>query len=501
VTLSLKYRPKRFEDLIGQEPIVQTLTLALDTKQLGHAYLFSGLRGSGKTSTARIFAKALLCQEGPTSNPCEECEDCRAANEGRHIDIVEMDAASNRKIDDIRELIEHTRYKPAQGRYKIFIIDEVHMLTKEAFNALLKTLEEPPEYVKFILATTDPMKLPATILSRTQHFRFKKIPHQAIVHHLQQILATEEIPYELQALEILARSGQGSLRDTLTLLDQAIVYSKGHLHTAKVVEMLGLIDPQQIQALWEMVLSRNRQAITAFLQEAREYEAQMVLDELLHSLKEAILAQDPRIPPILQERFLRILSQAKELLFLSGDDESVLTLTLWKMVEATKLKEIDQLIQELEKAHPPTPSPAPRPKEQPTLFEADPKSRFQRLVDELYRRNYELGECFERSVTFVSFQNGVLTWRSHTPPECKEKLRLSYGTIKHLIKELFGLETKIQKIDDSPPEPQPQEPEPQGSCIAPTAPGELHEDILHTPLVQRAKELFRAKKIHIKQKV
>ena len=232
--LALKYRPHRFEDLIGQETIAQTLSLALDSKRLSHAYLFSGLRGSGKTSTARIFAKALMCETGPTSHPCETCEHCRMANEGRHMDIVEMDAASSRKIDDIRDLIEHTKYKPATAQFKIFIIDEVHMLTKEAFNALLKTLEEPPEFVKFILATTDPLKLPATILSRTQHFRFKKISTHNVTAHLAHILNLENIGYEHEALEILARSGSGSLRDTLTLMDQAIIYSKNHVDVGTV---------------------------------------------------------------------------------------------------------------------------------------------------------------------------------------------------------------------------------------------------------------------------
>ncbi|MBR6953163.1 MAG: DNA polymerase III subunit gamma/tau, partial [Campylobacter sp.] len=207
--LALKYRPKNYNELIGQDTIAKSLTHALNSGRLSHAYLFSGLRGSGKTSSARIFAKALLCEKGPTGNPCEECASCIMANEGRHIDIIEMDAASHRKIDDIRELIEQTKYSPASARFKIFIIDEVHMLTKEASNALLKTLEEPPSYVKFILATTDPLKLPVTVLSRTQHFRFKPIPKNAVVAHLERILNNENIKYQKEALEILARSGSG----------------------------------------------------------------------------------------------------------------------------------------------------------------------------------------------------------------------------------------------------------------------------------------------------
>ncbi|MDD6925621.1 MAG: DNA polymerase III subunit gamma/tau, partial [Campylobacteraceae bacterium] len=212
--LALKYRPKSFYELIGQEAIKENLIHALDSGRLGHAYLFSGLRGSGKTSSARIFAKDLLCERGVGSHACESCASCNSANEGRHMDIIEMDAASHRKIEDIRDLIEQTRYAPVSGRFKIFIIDEAHMLTKEASNAFLKTLEEPPAYIKFILATTDPLKLPATILSRTQHFRFKAISHELIVKHLEDILIKEQISFESGALKIIARSGSGSLRDT-----------------------------------------------------------------------------------------------------------------------------------------------------------------------------------------------------------------------------------------------------------------------------------------------
>ncbi|MEA3433523.1 MAG: DNA polymerase III subunit gamma/tau, partial [Campylobacterota bacterium] len=218
LALARKYRPATFDDLIGQEAVSQTLSLALDGNRLSHAYLFSGLRGSGKTSTARIFAKALLCEKGAASHPCGTCTHCVMAAESRHMDIIEMDAASNRGIDDIKDLIEHTKYKPSSARYKIFIIDEVHMLTNQAFNALLKTLEEPPDFVKFILATTDPLKLPATILSRTQHFRFKKIPQNLVLKHLEHILHLENIEYEVEALDIIARSGAGSLRDSLTLM-------------------------------------------------------------------------------------------------------------------------------------------------------------------------------------------------------------------------------------------------------------------------------------------
>jgi len=272
LALARKYRPRSFADLVGQETVSQTLAQALDGDRLSHAYLFSGLRGSGKTSTARIFAKALLCEKGPTSHPCEKCPHCVMANEYRHMDIIEMDAASNRGIDDIKELIEHTKYKPGTGRFKIFVIDEVHMLTTQAFNALLKTLEEPPDFVKFILATTDPLKLPATILSRTQHFRFKKIPQKLVLNHLQHILDLETVEYDKEALDIIARSGAGSLRDSLTLLDQAIVYSKNHVDLATVTNMLGIIEPSLLDALLSDIHAKDEAAILNFVRQASDFE-------------------------------------------------------------------------------------------------------------------------------------------------------------------------------------------------------------------------------------
>lgn len=344
--LALKYRPKRFEDLVGQSTISQTLSLALDSNRLSHAYLFSGLRGSGKTSTARIMAKALLCTNGPTSKPCEVCENCQSANSNRHLDIIEMDAASNRGIDDIKDLIEHTKYKPSSARFKVFIIDEVHMLTTQAFNALLKTLEEPPGFVKFILATTDPLKLPATILSRTQHFRFNKISNADVIHHLSHILNEENIDYETEALEILSRSGQGSLRDTLTLLDQAIIFSKGKVNTISVVEMLGLIEPKVMDEIFDIIL--NKKDITNLVKELENYEISQVCDEMTIYLRQKMLEKDAKFDLLLFDRFFRVLGDAKHLLALNSDASFVLILTLLKMQEATNLKSIQDIINQVE---------------------------------------------------------------------------------------------------------------------------------------------------------
>jgi len=349
LALARKYRPATFDDLIGQEAVSQTLSLALDGNRLSHAYLFSGLRGSGKTSTARIFAKALLCEKGTTSHPCGTCTHCSMASENRHMDIIEMDAASNRGIDDIKDLIEHTKYKPSSARYKIFIIDEVHMLTPQAFNALLKTLEEPPDFVKFILATTDPLKLPATILSRTQHFRFKKIPQNLVLKHLEHILNLEDIGYEREALDIIARSGAGSLRDSLTLMDQAIVYSKNFVDVATVTGMLGIIEPTLLEKLLDDILHKDKSKILDFIKLAADYEAEMILDELTLYLKELLLTQNSKFTPMIIERFFRVIADSKSLLALGSDSEFVLSLSLFKMMEALEIKDIDAMIRGLER--------------------------------------------------------------------------------------------------------------------------------------------------------
>lgn len=541
--LALKYRPRRFEELIGQESISQTLSLALDSKRLSHAYLFSGLRGSGKTSTARIFAKSLICENGPTSTPCDVCSHCVMANEGRHIDIIEMDAASSRKIDDIRDLIEHTKYRPASAKVKIFIIDEVHMLTKEAHNALLKTLEEPPEYVKFILATTDPLKLPPTILSRTQHFRFKRISHPNIVHHLSHILHLENIEYQAEALDILARSGSGSLRDTLTLMDQAIIYSKGFVDVKTVADMLGLLDPDYISRLFDAIFAKDRGTLISMLQELEAYESEMVIDELIAYLKERLYEGDHRFSPLVIERFFRILSDAKTLFAINADGGFVVSLVLFKMIEALKIKEIDDMIESLESriTHAPTKAPTPLSVTEAPTIHVTPtppaaKSPFEQLCERISDRSIELGECFKTNVTFLSFEDAILTWESCAEGEEKELLKNSFGIIRQFVREIYGIDTQIKSnacsktvetiSEDTPLVPEPEttlttEPIPEtfdepvsmveeaeigvGSCVSQCDETSVKEfdgsDILKEPMIQKAAELFEATKITVQSKV
>ena len=459
--LALKYRPKNFDELIGQEAVSKSLTHALDENRVSHAYLFSGLRGSGKTSSARIFAKALVCEKGPTSRPCEVCAQCVMANESRHMDIIEMDAASHRKIDDIRELIEQTKYAPSAARYKIFIIDEVHMLTKEAFNALLKTLEEPPSYVKFILATTDPLKLPTTVLSRTQHFRFKQISRYEIVKHLEFILSKEGVSYEREALEILARSGGGSLRDTLTLLDQAIIYSAGNITKSSVAAMLGLLDPSRIEQIIEHVANTDKNAIRVLVTELETYEPEMIIDEILANLKQRFLDNDPKFSLLIYERFFRILAQAKSMLSVSSDNGFVLMLMLFMMIEALNLQDIDEAIK-LAKSEPSVAVIEPKTgvSEQILAIKEAPKSPYEQFVAKIYDRSFELGEIFKNHISFSFLNENELGLIVNATGDELAFFKKSWGVMHEILHTIFGKKIKIvnAKTQISAPKPEPQTP-------------------------------------------
>ena len=273
--LARKYRPQNFSELIGQDAMVQTLANAIERGRIAHAFLLTGVRGVGKTSTARLVAKALNCigpdgQGGPTITPCGICEQCKAIAEGRHIDVIEMDAASHTGVDDVREIIDAVRYVSVSARYKIYIIDEVHMLSKSAFNALLKTLEEPPEHVKFLFATTEVDKVPLTVLSRTQRFDLRRIPAEKLAAHFAEVSKAEGVDVDEDALRMIARAAEGSARDGLSILDQAIAHGGGTVTAEQVRDMLGLADRGRIRRLLEHVLSANAGATLAALDEAHD---------------------------------------------------------------------------------------------------------------------------------------------------------------------------------------------------------------------------------------
>ncbi|PDX50220.1 DNA polymerase III subunit gamma/tau [Helicobacter pylori] len=468
--LALKYRPKHFSELVGQESVAKTLSLALDNQRLANAYLFSGLRGSGKTSSSRIFARALMCETGPKAVPCDTCIQCQSALNNHHIDIIEMDGASNRGIDDVRNLIEQTRYKPSFGRYKIFIIDEVHMFTTEAFNALLKTLEEPPSHVKFLLATTDALKLPATILSRTQHFRFKKIPENSVISHLKTILEKEQVSYESSALEKLAHSGQGSLRDTITLLEQAINYCDNAITESKVAAMLGAIDRSVLEDFFQSLINQDEARLQERYAILENYETEGVLEEMMLFLKAKLLSPDS-YSILLIERFFKIIMSSFSLLKEGANASFVLLLLKMKFKEALKLKALDDAIVELEQAPfnqspsisynaPKQESKSIEKREQREQIESIEKREnaetpqtpmlsakdrifhnlFKQVQTLVYERNYELGAVFEKNIRFIDFdsQTKTLTWESLAADKDKELLRERFKIVKSIVDGVFG---------------------------------------------------------------
>lgn len=269
LVLARKYRPKSFEQLVGQSHVVQALTNALHSQRLHHAYLFTGTRGVGKTTVSRILAKSLNCETGITDQPCGVCAACTDIDAGHFVDYTELDAASNRGVDEIQQLLEQAVYKPVQGRFKVFMIDEVHMLTGHAFSAMLKTLEEPPDYLKFVLATTDPQKVPVTVLSRCLQFNLRPMAAETIVEHLQQVLPAENIAADTQALRLIARAAQGSMRDALSLTDQAIAFCNGQLLEASVREMLGSVDTGQVFTLIQALAEGDGLSVVQICEQLR----------------------------------------------------------------------------------------------------------------------------------------------------------------------------------------------------------------------------------------
>ncbi|HRE14542.1 MAG TPA: DNA polymerase III subunit gamma/tau, partial [Usitatibacteraceae bacterium] len=251
--LARKWRPRGFDQLVGQPHVVTALANALDTGRLHHAYLFTGTRGVGKTTLARILAKSINCETGVTSRPCGRCRACTEIDSGRFVDLLEVDAATNTKVDEMRELLDTAQYMPVAGRYKVYIIDEVHMLSRHAFNSMLKTLEEPPEHVKFILATTDPQRLPVTVLSRCLQFNLKSLPPAALAGHLKRVLEAESVPFEEPALALIAKAAGGSVRDSLSLTDQSIAFGSGRVTTEQVSRMLGAVGTDLVWPLLERI--------------------------------------------------------------------------------------------------------------------------------------------------------------------------------------------------------------------------------------------------------
>jgi DNA polymerase III subunit gamma/tau len=350
--LARKWRPKDFASLVGQEHVVRALRHALETKRLHHAYLFTGTRGVGKTTLARILAKCLNCETGVTPEPCGKCSACIEIDAGRFVDLLEVDAATNTRVDEMRQLLETAQYAPSKGRYKVYVIDEVHQLSGHAFNAMLKTLEEPPEHMKFVLATTDPQKIPVTVLSRCLQFNLKQMPPGAIATHLERILREENVPTEREALALIARAASGSMRDALSLLDQAIAHGGGRVTLANVSDMLGAIDRGHLLSLIDAVVAGDAQAAVKIADEmqARSLSFDTALSELAALFLKLALAQSvpsaledepertrladlaSRIDPELLQLYYQIALQARADLPLAPDEHGGFIMALLRML-------------------------------------------------------------------------------------------------------------------------------------------------------------------------
>ncbi len=383
-----KYRPQTFEEMIGQKPIVRTLQNAIKNNRVAQAYIFSGMRGVGKTTAARILAKALNCQQGPTPIPCNKCEFCLGINEDRSVDVLEIDGASNRGIDEVRSLREGVKYKPIHSRYKVIIIDEVHMLTREAFNALLKTLEEPPPHTVFIFATTEFHKVPATIVSRCQHFEFKKISQKEIIKHLIDITQKEKIEVSSYGLNLIAEAADGSLRDAQSLLDKAVAFSGNIIRDEDLKEVLGTISREILFSFSNAILEEKPEEIFALVEKVIEYgyDIRFFYKELIQHFRNLLLVKSVKSPqdllPLNEEEIEDLRKEAEKasreellrhLVVLQGGEQELkfsshpriyLEVFLVKLCHFKKIADVKDIIKDLEdlKKGITTPSAKPFPK-------------------------------------------------------------------------------------------------------------------------------------------
>jgi len=523
--LARKYRPQNFAELIGQDAMVQTLGNAIKRGRLAHAFLMTGVRGVGKTSTARLIAKALNCigpdgQGGPTIDPCGVCEPCRAIAEGRHIDVIEMDAASHTGVDDVREIIEAVRYAAVSARYKIYIIDEVHMLSKNAFNALLKTLEEPPAHVKFLFATTEVNKVPITVLSRCQRFELKRIPAELLAEHFSEICKKEGVDAEAEALRLVAQSAEGSVRDGLSILDQAIAHadlaaddsgSEARVEAAQVRTMLGLSDRAAVRRLFGLLLEGEAQAV---LDEARNQyqlgvEPAATLAGLLREVHLVTLSKigSPSDAALPEEARAQIDEWAGRLSFpmlhrlwqllLKGHDEvrqaslplECCDMALLRVLHGAAMPDPGELARMLQQGPVPTaasnPTPAPQaPQSSPAMASSYPAD-FKSLVEALDQGGHP---------NVAATLHDVVRLVRYAPPRLEFQLggAVHQGFAADLNDALFRLTGTRWEIAETPGEAQPSLYEQEKAARA-----AQDSEILESPLVKAALAAFPEAEVHV----
>lgn len=480
--LARKWRPKTFAQVVGQEHVVKALTHALEQQRLHHAYLFTGTRGVGKTTLARIIAKALNCETGITPTPCGACSACTEIDRGRFVDLLEVDAASNTQVDAMRDLLDNAQYAPTSGRFKVYIIDEVHMLSRSAFNAMLKTLEEPPAHVKFILATTDPQKVPVTVLSRCLQFNLKQMVPASIASHLKDILEQESIEADSASLNLIARAAQGSMRDALSLLDQAIAYGAGKVSGSEVRAMLGAIDQDYLFNLLDALLKGDGKSLMdqAASMEERSLSFDAALQDLAALLHQISLAQtlpqtlDSSLPErdrILQlaqavgpedlQLYYQIAILGRRDLALAPDEFAGFSMTLLRMLAFTPENKISTVAVPQPAAPrqdmpaPTTPEPVATPQasaEPPAPIELPATTAFDGNW-RAFAENLKPGAArmLAQNCALVSFDAGQMLL--NVPSTHKHLLEAQYqAALKALLKERFGaqLQVRIEQGDSQP---------------------------------------------------
>ncbi len=500
LVLARKYRPQTFAEVVGQEHVVRTLKNAISHNRLAHALLFSGIRGVGKTTIARILAKALNCEKGPAEEPCNECSACREITEGRAVDVQEIDAASNRGIDEIRELRENVKFPPSRLRTKVYIIDEAHMLTREAFNALLKTLEEPPPHVYFILATTEAQRIPITILSRCQRYDFKRLPLQRLLVHLKDICKKEGVQIHEDALLLLAREAEGSVRDALSLLDQAI--SSGIKTQEDLIQTFGLADRMLVEDLARAVLAQDLarsfhvidqafeqgvdltylvQGLTEFFRHllAIKVSPTGTLDDLpegeLSTLRALSLDSSPEMLVLLFQIFLKAL----ETLRLSQFPKLSLELTVAKACEIGKIVSLEEILEkvtELQKKIGNLPSKAPREAEETTNIALQDQLTWKNFVAEVKKRKPALGSLLD-TMAQPRVEKGLLVLE--IPQNSLLTAKEYQEDLKSLARELLHQELKFQ-------------------ITAPRENTSVRQKLLEKPIVQEALKVLGGKISEIK---